>query len=500
MRQKRQTLVLLSLAVTSSLYAGPIPNAPIQGQPAQSLTFVSGLVAPVGMAFEPGAPSRAYVVDQAGRIKIVENGAPLAGSFLDVTAQITPLTTNYDERGLLGFAFDPGFTNPASPGYQRVWTYLTQPRDTAPADYTVPMPVGANFNHQGVVSSFKIDPANPNQVLPASQNVILRWNHPQGNHNGGSLRFGPDGLMYLSVGDGGNANDVGNGHNPTLGNAQDTTNLLGSVLRLDVNGTNSPNGKYGIPASNPFAASSTNQKEIYAYGLRNPYSFHFSGNRLLLGDVGQNNIEEVNEIVLGGNYGWNDKEGTYLFNPASPNTVTPDVGSAVAIAGNFIEPLKQYDHDEGIAIVGGFLYNGTKFPALVGKYIFGDFASNFTQDATQLNTGRLFYADLADGQVDSIQEFTLPGGLKLGQFVKGLAEGPNGEIYVMSSLKLGPNADAASGMVFELVPEPSTLLLVPPLAIFLAARRRRACQAGPCGLGPLSRRITLNEVAGCRHS
>jgi glucose/arabinose dehydrogenase len=500
----RQGLIVLSAAVAATLAsgaiaAGPIANTPIPGQAATPVILANGMVAPVGLAVDPTNSNRYVISDQAGFLRVYDkstgtlNPTPMLN--LAATPTFQPVSAGYDERGLLGFAFDPGYANPASPGFQRVWTYYTQRQGTAPADYTDPFQTG-NFNNQGVISSWKVSSSDPNQLDPTSENVILRLDHPSLNHNGGTLAFGPDGLMYVSIGDGGGANDSGNGHNPyvpaggtqNVGNAQDTSIYLGKVLRIDPqigpNDIASPNGKYGIPKDNPFALADDphnpgqnpaltvrpSQKEIYAWGLRNPYNFHFTDGRLLMGDVGQNEVEEVDEIVKGGNYGWHVLEGNYTFNVAGPNTGVLDAGHAIATANGFELPLKEYDHDEGVAIVGGFIYHGTLFPALVGKYVFGDFGkSTSIQDAGPNQTGRIFYADLTDGQVDTFNEFTLPGGT-LNQIIKGMAEGPDGEIYLLTSLKLGPQG--TTGMLVELVPEPASLSLLAIAAVPLLTRRR----------------------------
>jgi glucose/arabinose dehydrogenase len=510
MRARCSQFIVLTgfVAFPAGLLAGPIANTPIPGQQAQVITLAGGpnapagqtMVAPVGATVDPTDPSRLLITDQAGQVRVFQNGSLSTTPFLDVSSQLVTLSPSYDERGLLGFAFDPNYANPGTPGFQRVWTYFTEPPATATPTYTDPFETNpTTFNNQGVIASFKLDtaPGHPFQIDPSTENVILRLDHPALNHNGGTIAFGPsDHDLYISIGDGGAANDVSNGHNPyvppnpvvpgaNVGNAQDTSIYLGKILRIDVNGTNGPDGKYGIPADNPFATTQDpnnpgqdpnlpvrpSQKEIYAWGFRNPYSFHFSDGKLLLGDVGQNNVEEVDNVVKGGNYGWHTLEGNFIFHPAD-GTVTPDTNHAVANANGYIQPLKEYDHDEGEAIIGGFIYHGSKFPALDGKYVFADLGTSFIEDASQIQTGHLYYADLSDGQVDTISEFQLPGGQNLGQLVKGLAEGPNGEIYVLTSLKLGPNGN--TGMLVELtnVPEPGGLVVLALGTLTLRRRKR----------------------------
>jgi glucose/arabinose dehydrogenase len=418
--------------------------------------IATGLTAPGEMASAPDGSGRLFVVEQNGRVRVLQNGTLQPGNFLDASSNLVTLRTGYDERGLLGLAFHPDFANPAAAGYRKVYTYSSEPVNGA-ADFTVPN--SSPFDNQSVLAEWTVSAADPNVVDPASRRVLMRIDHPQFNHDGGKIAFGPDRMLYIATGDGGQANDVGPGHNASIGNAADTSTVLGKILRVDVNGSNSANGKYGIPAGNPFVAGG-GQKEIFAYGLRNPYRFSFAPNGdLLAGDVGQNNIEEVDKIVAGGNYGWNQKEGTFTFNPANGTVGASSPGAPAGL----IDPLVQYDHDEGIAILGGFVYHGSLLPGLVGKYVFGDFSKSFSSP-----TGRLFYADLATGE---IQEFLYGAAdLPLGLYLKGLGEGPDGELYLMGSTVLGPTG--TTGVVLAIVPEPaSAALLALPL---LLLRRRRA--------------------------
>jgi len=232
--------------------------------------------------------------------------------------------------------------------------------------------------------------------------------------------------LYIALGDGGNANDVGDGHNAATGNGQDPTTVLGKVLRIDPHGNNSANHQYGIPTDNPFVNATTPNtvKEIYSYGFRNPYRFSFDSggtHQLIVADVGQDNIEEIDKVTKGGNYGWHYKEGTFAFDPTNghvtsdlstvPTNLTDPNGSAITLT----DPVAEYDHTQGIAIVGGFVYRGSLLPQLQGKYVFGDFSRSFGAPS-----GRLFYLDLTTGE---ISEFL--NGLKdiNPQFVKGMGEG-----------------------------------------------------------------------------
>lgn len=475
-------LATFFLAVTAAGRApaditDPIPAKIAKGSITVELKSVaSGLVGPNDLQPAADGSGRLFVVDQAGQVRVIQNGL-LADPLIDVGSRLVPLMPGYDERGLLGLAFNPSFADPASPGYHKFYTYTSEPINGS-ADFTVPLPQGAAFNHQSVVNEWQVSSQNPIVVDPSiPPRQILRIDEPQFNHNGGMLAFGPDRNLYIALGDGGNANDVGNGHTANLGNAQDTSNVLGKILRIDVGGNNSANHQYGIPADNPFVGGG-GLPEIYAYGLRNPFRFNFDRGTgdLLVADVGQNNLEEIDRVVKGGNFGWRVKEGTFLFDPAT-GKVTADSPGAPA---GLIDPLAQYDHDEGIAIIGGFVYHGTAIPPLIGKYVFGDFSRGFGAP-----DGRLFYADLSTGL---IQELVL--GLndrKLGLFVKGFGQDANGELYVLGSTALGPSG--TTGVVLELVPvpEPSavTLFAMGMVGLLLLGTPRLSRRRARGGCSPL---------------
>ena len=255
------------------------------------------------------------------------------------------------------------------------------------------------------------------------------------------MRFGPDGFLYFTVGDGGNADDQGNGHLPN-GNAQDNTRILGKISRIDVDTRNSANGNYGVPSDNPFVNDSGALPEIYAYGLRNPFSFSFDKltGDLLLGDVGQNNVEEADKIVKGGNYGWNIKEGTFFFDPNGTNNGFVTTAPVRAVPTDLVEPFTEYDHDEGEAIIGGYMYRGGAIAELSGKYVFGDWGL-FTGPA-----GRLFVHDgtnLTELKIGADDR-------SLGVWLKGWGQDAAGELYVFGSTNLGPSG--TSGKMLKIVP------------------------------------------------
>jgi hypothetical protein len=295
-------------------------------------------------------------------------------------------------------------------------------------------------------------------VNVGTRREIMRIDEPQANHNGGKLAFrATDQDLYIALGDGGQANDVGPGHNAATGNAQDTTNVLGKILRIDPlapaltpasNGAVSANGKYRVPASNPFATTA-GVHEIYAYGFRNPFRFSFdpATDKLIVGDVGQNNVEEIDVVEAGKNYGWNKKEGTFLFNPAN-GTVSVDTSPNPAL----VNPIAEYSHQDGTAVIGGFVYRGSALPALGGKYVFAELSKSFTAPA-----GRLFFLDkLAP---TAVQEFQLGNNRRsLGLFVKGVGEDAAGEIYILADAKIGPSG--TGGQVLKLVPAPASPALL----------------------------------------
>lgn len=284
---------------------------------------VSGLTRPVDIQNAADGSKRLFIVEQAGRIRVIENGQLLDAPFLDITKQVG---SSGNEQGLLGLAF--------SPQHQQKVFFV---------NYT-------DKNGNTVISRFSWDNNNAN---PASEKQLLHVEQPFQNHNGGSLAFGPDGYLYAGLGDGGKAGDP-------FGNGQNLKTLLGKILRLDVSDLNSPNG-YTLPADNPFGS------EILAYGLRNPWriSFDRATGDLWIGDVGQNKWEEIDYLpfgTLGGaNFGWNIREGLH---PYSSNT--PLHGIPLA------DPVAEYSHDQGCSVTGGSVYRGTMLE-WQGIYLYADF-------------------------------------------------------------------------------------------------------------------------------
>lgn len=433
----------------------PIPEPILKGDITVELEVVaSGLTAPVYLTHAGDGTDRLFVVDQPGTIWVIENGRLLETPFLDVVDRVYmpgffgSLDVNdFDERGLLGLAFHSGFGDPESLGYQKIYTYMSETADM-PADFTTePLSAGALFDHQGVLAEWTVDVLKPNVIDRNTRREIIRIDEPQFNHNGGMLGFGRDGYLYISVGDGGAADDVADGHGAT-GNGQNKNTVHGSILRIDPLDpvltsdsldAVSANGFYRVPADNPFVGKG-GVDEIFAYGFRNPwrFSFHPSTGTLIVADVGQNMIEEIDLVRAGGNYGWNLKEGTFRFDSVE-GTVSDDLTS---LPRGLVDPVGQYDHDEGISITGGYVYHGSAIPELTGKYVFGDFSSSFFAA-----DGRLLYADLGTGL---IREFKIGvNDRELGLYVKAFGQDAAGELYLLAGTNLGPFG--AGGVILKIV-------------------------------------------------
>jgi len=396
-------------------------------------TIASDLASPVLLVAAPDGSDRLFIVDQSGLLRVVEKGQLRAEPFLDVRERLVKLRPGFDERGLLGLAFDPDFQNSAKPGHRRVFTYTSEPvgeRTDFPIVHGTDAP-----DHQAIITSWKVS-ADGQRIDPASRKEVLRIDEPQFNHNGGMIAFGPDGFLYIALGDGGGANDLGPGHNVETGNAQDKNVALGKMLRIDVNGTNAKNRAYGIPKDNPFVAGG-GLAEIFAIGLRNPWRFSFDGPSPLVGDVGQNKLELVHRVERGGNHGWRIKEGTFRFN-VTGTIELPDA----SLPKGLIDPVLQYDRDEGTSIMGGYVYRGKALPALAGQYVFGDYREG------KSSNGRLFSAKLPNGKISELRIGS--DDRPLGFLLKGFGQDNAGELYVCGSKEPGPLGNG--GVVLKIVP------------------------------------------------
>jgi len=341
MRRKIAALIviaLIALVVAVSVFQGVL-NSPTSETPHQYTVKVAfpkvQFKDPVGI-YNAGDPSnRLFVVEQAGVIKVFENNESVnaANIFLNISNRVT----SGGELGLLGLAFPPKFNES---GFFYVY-------------YTTDNPL------RSVISRFSVSQTDKNRADVNSEKVLLQVDQPFPNHNGGQISFGPDGYLYIGLGDGGGTGDPS-------GNGQNRSTPLGKILRIDVNSA-SGSLNYSIPRDNPFVGNNQGfREEIYAYGLRNPWRFSFDSGtgRLWVGDVGQDRIEEIDIVRSGGNYGWNIMEGSLCYSPPSGCNQT---GLAL--------PIWEYNHAIGYSVTGGFVYRGAAFPELVGAYVYGDYGS-----------------------------------------------------------------------------------------------------------------------------
>ena len=333
---------------------------------------------PLFLTFPPDGSNRVAVVSQDGVIVIFRNdpGVASVSTFLDIRDRVN---RGGNEEGLLGLAFHPRY---ATNGFFFVYYSARSPR-------------------RSVLSRFSVT-GDSNAADPSSESVLLEIEEPFSNHNGGMLAFGPDGMLYVAVGDGGGRADP-------QGNGQNLATLLGSILRIDVDASGPAPG-YGIPPDNPFAGPGTPQGargEIWAYGLRNPWRFSFdrANGQLWAGDVGQNRREEIDLVRRGGNYGWNVMEGNRCFSPSSGCN---QQGLEL--------PVIDYDHGLGCSVTGGYVYRGSRVPALVGAYVYADFCS-----------GRIWALRHQGGQVVAQREIA---GTRLS--ISSFGEDASGELYVLA--------------------------------------------------------------------
>ncbi len=300
-----------------------------------SLTFTplaDGFEQPTFLTHAGDGTEWLYVVEQAGRILILKDGAVNVTPFLDI---VDIVGSDANEQGLLSIAFHPNYSNN---GYLFV-NYTNNQGDTVIARYQ------------------KSD--DPNMVAPTSAKILMTIDQPYANHNGGQIAFGPDGYLYIGMGDGGAGGDPQN-------RAQDLNTVLGKILRIDVD-----QGKpYGVPQTNPFVAKVQSRPEIWSYGWRNPWRFSFdtATNDMYIADVGQNQHEEVHvewADTPGQNYGWRLMEGFHCFKPAECTPSELDLAL----------PITEYDHNFGCSITGGYVYRGNQYPTLEGVYLYGDYCS-----------------------------------------------------------------------------------------------------------------------------
>jgi glucose/arabinose dehydrogenase len=375
----RRLLFVLALSACSSGESSdptPIPSDFVL----KLQEVASGLNNPVYVTSPPG-DARLFIVDLIGRIRIVENGQLLATPFLDIVSRVA----SGGERGMLSVAFHPQYrTN----GF--FYVYFT------------------GNNGEIRIERFSVS-ANANQANAASAKVILTVAHPRANHNGGLAMFGPDGMLYLGLGDGGGGGDPDH-------NGQNQTTLLGKLLRINVDSGD----PYAIPSGNPFVGRNDARQEIWAMGLRNPwrYAFDRSTGRLYVADVGQDAIEEVNVVTAtraGVNYGWNVLEGSSCYNASTCNK------------SGFEIPVLEYSHGNNqCSVTGGFVYRGTAMSEIAGSYFYADYCAGWVKSFTWNNGAASDQKDWNLGNVGNITSF---------------GEDSSGELYLTS----------ASGRVYKFV-------------------------------------------------
>ena len=387
------------------------------------------------LSFKSDGTGKHYILQQKGLISLMEKGRPLRKKeFLDISDKVLLLDPLYEERGLLGLAFHPDFKNNG-----RFFVYYSgELREEA----------DQRFCCTNYISEFT---AEGNNADKRSEKIILSIDKPQANHNGGDLCFGPDGYLYISIGDGGGANDTAYGHSPGSGNSQDTSKLLGKIIRIDVDSGD----PYSIPTDNPFLGNvSEKREEIWAYGLRNPWrmSFDPETNDLYCGDAGQDLWEEINIITKGGNYGWNIMEGTHYFDPEDPllERSTPRIKTEENLIGPIIEAPNTRNRQGlgGVAIIGGYVYRGSTLP-YQGDYIFG-----FWSEANKEPRGVLAIASSGQ-QKDKLWEYEQlviengDGEGKLDDYLLAFGEDEDKELYIMTQHTSG--RFGFSGKIWKLV-------------------------------------------------
>ena len=383
------TLCLLAyVACDAGGTGGPSPEPPPPDGPVPVTLqeVATGLAFPLYLTSPPG-DSRLFIVEKGGAIRIVKDGSLLPSPFLDLSSKVS----GGSEQGLLGLAFDPG--------------YATNGRFIV--HYT-------DLNGNTMVSAYRVSTTNPDQADPATETILLTVEQPFANHNGGQILFGPDGMLYLGLGDGGGGGDPG-------GRGQSLADLLGDILRVDV----SSGASYTVPPDNPFVGQAGARPEVWSYGLRNPWRFNFDAatGDLYIADVGQNVWEEVDVVAAsagagrGANFGWNIMEGRHCY--ASPGCDTTQ----------FTLPVLEYTHSVGCSITGGYVYRGAAVPALQGHYFYADFCSGWVRSFR-----------MQDGHaVEPYQWPTLAPGGSVTSFGLDAA----GEMYIV----------IAEGRVFRIVPQ-----------------------------------------------
>ncbi len=361
-------VTMIAVAGCGGGTSNQMPPPPPPTLQVELVSVASGFTTPLDIQQAGDGSGRLFVVEQEGRIKIIQNGNVVGTPYLDISGAIV----SGGETGLLGLAFHPSFSTNGC--------------------FYVNYTSNRNGNLQTFISEFRASSAAANTVNTTSEANLFTVNQPETNHNGGGLAFGNDGFLYIGLGDGGGGGD----QHGTIGNGQDLTTRLGKMLRISV----TCNGTFTVPSDNPFVTNAAAAKEIWLYGLRNPFRFsidHTTGN-LWIGDVGENSFEEVDLVTpaqKGSNMGWRCKEGTHNFN-----------FTANCQGQTFLDPIFDYDHTQGDdTVIGGYVYHGTNITALAGNYIFGDFISGRIWSLAQNAQGQWVRTPLANSGANNLAGF-----------------------------------------------------------------------------------------------
>lgn len=430
---KPSPFLLLSLLAGALALPAPASAQDQESPSVKAQRFASGYTSPLVMLPYQSGPQAFLVADQIGTITFLsDDGGQPGAMFLDLRDRMVELKPKYDERGLLGLALHPDFAS-----NHKFYVYYSAPLgEDAPEGY----------NHTSHLSEFTTSP-DGKQVQADSERILMRVHQPQGNHNGGHTLFGPDGYLYIALGDGGRANDTGLGH-PPEGNGQALDQLLGKILRIDVNSGD----PYSIPRDNPYH-SGGGQPEIFAYGLRNPWGLSFTGDgQLMAGEVGQNRFEEINVIRNGENYGWPRVEGYAPFDKDNPAAVPQELEDAPG-GPDMTQPVLVYPHSAGygeskaygISVTGGAVYQGKAIPGLQGHYVFADWAMSWAGTkhglfAAKPGSGISWDWQLLKDTVPPTED----------AWVIGFAQDKERELYVLTNGSTSPANN--QGAIWKLIP------------------------------------------------
>ena len=431
MYKNNYVVVLISLFLAT--VSGSVPAMDVQVK-----AFATGLQSPVDLKEVPDGSGRIFIMQQTGAIAVVNaDGTVRPEPFLDLRAKIPQLYVRFDERGTLGFAFHPGYKNNGK-------FYVYSSRDIVREEESLLHEIFGN--HTSYVSEFTVS-ENLNVADAGSERVLMKIEEPQFNHNGGAMEFGPDGYLYIALGDGGFADDWGWGHNKDIGNGQDLSNLLGKILRIDVD-SKSDGLEYGIPSDNPHVGKEGVRAEIFANGFRNPWRMTFDtggDHQLFVADVQQNSYEEVNIVTNGGNYGWRVMEANHCFDYHNPNDHLASCDNTGMVA-----PIFEYNHCNkfggkncyGVNVQGGAVYRGSH-GAWQGKYFFGDWSMTFGG-----KSGRL-YAATNNGGTWSFERANVTNH-DFVTHVLAVLQDLKGNVYALTSESMGPFGSRDT--VYKIVP------------------------------------------------